>query len=912
MSRRSIQPTTASVFVRNLNLLGFEPPLNSKWVVNEQTFTINANSVKAFEQISHFLFHLLDERKTRTTFMGVWPVTDLRRSHEYRRLAFQWLKDIQPGTRLMNVPLRKSYFTDCHGEPFNKIVSAFTALVVDQQLSNNKDVAMDGSSSTGTTQYPKPSAAGKRSTTHRPLTNDTLLQKKTKSQPPVDLLETSLDLTPPSYPRALSPIPALQQSSAFISPVPSSPNRQTPSTCKSRFISSEKDSLSSSSLSSPINAASSTANNTPPSSTGILSSSNPVELASTIENHLPPVTEYPLSPSVEAPPPISPALESVRFSSFIEKIQREELVYKKELARRDKERYTRESLERNRLLLDSRSSVTDKENIFVVDDGQSAMEKPSHEKLHERQATPESPKMNQKEAKPLRPDLSCIEVVKSKVATFNRELDDCALDMRDKAGSSPLNMGMDVKEIAGQPQHDETIKNVGSATKADLETERIERDLNQKEAHSIGDLEKATDSEIIKDRVEAEKSTIEQRHEERGEHEERKFEKRIEAEEAERAEWVKRMEDDRSEERSKRESEEKLNVMAAKEAAIEHEHKEYVAQQLEIISKTYDQNPQQGLFLLVDTDGFSHKNRTTRDVEKLDFGRNPYEDFFSKAKTTNTDVHKSKNPSPPQVKTELCTNRSPSFVDVLPDPWDFSSPDHSPSHRSPLRFSPFRFGFHSLDYSASLTDAFYENKDDENYTSPDQLFLKKNPESSIPGMQESDSRGPLEYGRSPTRGVIYASSLPAKAELPNPFLDTNSLMQPSEFERRLHRLTKNTPPETGIVDDIAIAPSPPQPRRPFTKKRFEYAALPRTPLKEFSRSPLHNAASTMPVVGSPLRKSFISTRSSLSGEEYDSVADIRLEEPPHYSPSKFETPRKYNHEHDYSKFIFSMGHTPEQ
>ncbi|KAG2198622.1 hypothetical protein INT47_001069 [Mucor saturninus] len=903
MSRRSIQPTTASVFVRNLNLLGFEPPLNSKWVVDEQTFTISANSVKAFEHISHFLFQLLDERKTRTTFMGVWPVTDLRRSHEYRRLAFQWLKDIQPGTRLMNVPLRKSYFTDCHGEPFNKIVSAFTALVVDQQLSNNKDVAMDGSISTGTTQYPKPSAAGKRSTTHRPLTNDMLLQKKTKSQPPVDLLETSLDLTPPSYPRALSPIPALRQSSAFISPVPSSPNRQTSSTCKSRFISSEKDSLSSSS---PINAASSTANNTPPSSTGLLSSSNPVELASPIENHLPILTEYPLSPSVEAPPPISPALESVRFSSFIEKIQREELAYKKELARRDKERYTRESLERNLLLLDSRSSVTDKENIFVAGDGQSAMEKPSYEKLHERQATPENPKMNQKEAKPLRPDLSCIEDVKSKVTTFNRELDDRALDVLDKAGSSPLNMGMDAKEIACQPHHDETIKNVGSATKADLETERIERDLNQKETLSIGDLEKATDSEIIKDRVEAENSTIEQRHKERGEHEERKFE----AEEAERDKWVKRMEDDRSEERLKRESEEKLNVTAAKEAAMEHEHKEYVAQQLEIISKTYEQNPQQGLFLLVDTDGFSHKNRTTRDVEKLDFGRNPYEDFFSKAKTTDTGVYKSQNPISPQAKTELCTDRSPSFVDVMPDPWDFSSPDHSPSHRSPLRFSPFRFGFHSLDYSANLTDASYENKDDENYTSPDQLFLKKTPETSIPSIHESDSRGPFE--RSPTQGVIYTSSLPAKAELPNPFLDTNSLMQPSEFERRLHQLTKDTPPETGVVDDIAIAPSPPQPRRPFTKKRFEYAALPRTPLKEFSRSPLHNATSTMPVVGSPLRKSFISNRSSLSGEDYDSVADIRLEEPPHYSPSKFETPRKYNHEHDYSKYIFSMAHTPEQ
>lgn len=136
MSRRSVQPTTASIFVRNLTTLGFEPPMDSKWVVNEHTFTISANSIKAFECISHFLFQLLDEKKVKTTFNGVWPINTIQQSHEYRRRAFQWLKDIQPGTRLMYVPLRKSYFTNCHGEAFNKIVSAFTTIVLDKQKSN--------------------------------------------------------------------------------------------------------------------------------------------------------------------------------------------------------------------------------------------------------------------------------------------------------------------------------------------------------------------------------------------------------------------------------------------------------------------------------------------------------------------------------------------------------------------------------------------------------------------------------------------------------------------------------------------------------------------------------------------------------------------------------------------------------
>lgn len=136
MSRRSAQPSAASVFVRNLETLGFTPPVDSNWVVNEQTFTVNRNSIKAFECISHFLFHLLDEKKARNTFTGVWPISNNRESLEYRQRAFQWLKNIQAGTCLSYVPLRKSYFTDCHGEPFNKIVSAFTTFVLDKQKSN--------------------------------------------------------------------------------------------------------------------------------------------------------------------------------------------------------------------------------------------------------------------------------------------------------------------------------------------------------------------------------------------------------------------------------------------------------------------------------------------------------------------------------------------------------------------------------------------------------------------------------------------------------------------------------------------------------------------------------------------------------------------------------------------------------
>ncbi|KAG2208897.1 hypothetical protein INT47_011037 [Mucor saturninus] len=358
MSRKSTRSSTASTFVRNLHLLGFEPPRNSKWVVSQQTFTVNADSIKAFEHISYFLFNKLDKKKAKTTFMKVWPITNIKQSREYRRLAFQWLKDIQPGTLLVNAPLRASYFTDCRGKPFNKIVSAFTALVMDKQPKNNTDVATGDSYSTKKPQDPMPRTAGKRSTMHRPLTTEVLPRKKTRTQAPVNSRKSSLNITPPTYPRALSHTPPLQHPPALNSSVPSSSKSQTSPTFKSR-IPLEGRSLISSSLSS-IDAASSAAYHTPPSSTDFILSSKSAKLSSSTNNqlppsaeshlppsaesHLPPSTESSSSPSIKAPHRILPPLEYLRFSSFMETVRQEELAYKQERARREKERYKIENL----------------------------------------------------------------------------------------------------------------------------------------------------------------------------------------------------------------------------------------------------------------------------------------------------------------------------------------------------------------------------------------------------------------------------------------------------------------------------------------------------------------------------------------------------------------------------------------
>ncbi|KAI7893105.1 HAUS augmin-like complex subunit 6 N-terminus-domain-containing protein [Mucor mucedo] len=355
MSRKSIPSSTASTFVRNLHLLGFEPPRNSKWVVNQQTFTGNADSIKAFGHISYFLFSRIDKKKAKSTFSEVWPITNIKQSREYSRLAFQWLKNIQPGTPLANAPLRVSYFTDCRGKPFQKIMSAFTALVMDKRPKRNTDIATDDAYSTMVTQDSTPYTAGKRSTMHRPRTTEVLPQKKTRTQATVDLPELSLNITPPTRSRALSQSPPIPQSPTHIASVPSSSKPQTSPTFKSQIPSEEPSLISSSSLS--IEAASCAAYYEPPSSTDVLLSSKSAELASSASNHLrrstetslPCSTESSTSASIEAPQRIVPPLEYLRFSTFIEKVRQEELAYKQEKARREKERYKIENL-RNFLL----------------------------------------------------------------------------------------------------------------------------------------------------------------------------------------------------------------------------------------------------------------------------------------------------------------------------------------------------------------------------------------------------------------------------------------------------------------------------------------------------------------------------------------------------------------------------------
>ncbi|KAI8077212.1 HAUS augmin-like complex subunit 6 N-terminus-domain-containing protein [Thamnidium elegans] len=134
MQRRGSSNKPEELFITNLKLLGFDPLVHCKdtnVIIDKDTFTTRPNCIKAFEVITYFLFNELDKRKTRKTFHDIWPITSTKDSLLYRARAFAWLTDIRPDTLLESVPLRKSYFSDCRGDSINKIILAFSTIVLE-------------------------------------------------------------------------------------------------------------------------------------------------------------------------------------------------------------------------------------------------------------------------------------------------------------------------------------------------------------------------------------------------------------------------------------------------------------------------------------------------------------------------------------------------------------------------------------------------------------------------------------------------------------------------------------------------------------------------------------------------------------------------------------------------------------
>jgi hypothetical protein len=131
-------------FLVNLKMLGFDQHVHFKnaphLVLDENIFLHGANNSKAFEIISHYLFRCLDKKRTLYEFKECWPVTDRYQSRRYAHIAYRWLEELRTKDNLLKyVSVRKSHLEACHGPTMNKLMLAFSTVVLSTVALNKMD-----------------------------------------------------------------------------------------------------------------------------------------------------------------------------------------------------------------------------------------------------------------------------------------------------------------------------------------------------------------------------------------------------------------------------------------------------------------------------------------------------------------------------------------------------------------------------------------------------------------------------------------------------------------------------------------------------------------------------------------------------------------------------------------------------
>ncbi|MGO2539463.1 MAG: hypothetical protein ACTH7U_07605 [Leuconostoc mesenteroides] len=131
----------ANEFLINLKMLGFDPHIHFKnaphLVLDENIFLHGANNSKAFEIVSRYLFRCLDKKRTLYEFKECWPVTDRYKSRRFAQIAYRWLEELRTQDNVLKyVPIRKSHLEACHGPTMDKLMLAFSTVVLSNAALN--------------------------------------------------------------------------------------------------------------------------------------------------------------------------------------------------------------------------------------------------------------------------------------------------------------------------------------------------------------------------------------------------------------------------------------------------------------------------------------------------------------------------------------------------------------------------------------------------------------------------------------------------------------------------------------------------------------------------------------------------------------------------------------------------------
>ncbi|KAL1924065.1 uncharacterized protein VTP21DRAFT_7100 [Calcarisporiella thermophila] len=126
--------STRTLLYSNLALLGFSKCLTGSFAhleFNEEMFNSGANTIKSMEIVTWFLLQKLDPRNAEERFISCWPPLDVAQAREYRNIVFKWIEQLKKdGFLPANLIVRRSFFDECRGDRFERILLALSTHVI--------------------------------------------------------------------------------------------------------------------------------------------------------------------------------------------------------------------------------------------------------------------------------------------------------------------------------------------------------------------------------------------------------------------------------------------------------------------------------------------------------------------------------------------------------------------------------------------------------------------------------------------------------------------------------------------------------------------------------------------------------------------------------------------------------------
>ncbi|KNC96814.1 uncharacterized protein SPPG_08015 [Spizellomyces punctatus DAOM BR117] len=136
-----------SIFWGNLLLLGLQPVHYPGVTLHRDMFAGHTGASKSMEVVLRFLFGTLDPVLSKERFAKCWPIVDRGQGREFRNVAVKWLEFLKKEGHIpSDVLVRRSYFDECRGERFERVLLALSHYVLkvsfERSCGSNQNVSL--------------------------------------------------------------------------------------------------------------------------------------------------------------------------------------------------------------------------------------------------------------------------------------------------------------------------------------------------------------------------------------------------------------------------------------------------------------------------------------------------------------------------------------------------------------------------------------------------------------------------------------------------------------------------------------------------------------------------------------------------------------------------------------------------